>query len=475
MGGKMASSRYDTVILGAGPAGEVALNALARAGQRIALVESELIGGECSNWGCIPSKTLLRASELQAGATRVAGVSTPAVDFSQLAAYRDWMVSSHDDSTKVARYQERGIDVLKGVGRIAGRGRVEVGGSLLECDAIVVATGAEAAIPPIPGLREAGFWTNREATAARAVPESMIFIGGGFVAVELAQLYARLGSRVSIVQGPSRLADREQPRIGELLREILAEDGVDVHLGSRAAQVMADGEATVELEDGEQVRGQTIVVATGRRARTSGIGLESVGVAVSPRGIAVDGACRACEGVWAVGDVTGVAMFTHVAKYQARIVARNILGERCSADYRAVPRVLFTDPEAAVVGLGEAEAREQGLDAVAIEIDLPTTISRPYTYEREPRGTFGLVADRGRGTLIGAWAVAPLASEWIHQAVLAIRAELPLSLLEDTIAQFPSFSEAIGSALRSLDTRDGVVDHCAHPRLEWRSLRESGG
>jgi pyruvate/2-oxoglutarate dehydrogenase complex dihydrolipoamide dehydrogenase (E3) component len=466
------ADRFDTVILGAGPAGEVALNALAAAGQRLALVEPELIGGECSNWGCIPSKTLLRVSELQAEATRVAGLSTPAVDFSQLAAYRDWMVSGHDDRQKLERYEQRGITVLKERGRIAGHGRVEVDGRLLECDAIVVATGAEAAVPPIPGLREVGFWTNREATAARDLPESMVFIGGGFVAVELAQLYARLGSRVTVVQGPQRLVDREQPRIGELLAEILREDGVELRLGRRAvAALREEGDVSVELDDGERVRGATVVVATGRRPRTADLGLETVGAEVGRLGLRVDGSCRAADGVWAAGDVTGVAPFTHVAKYQARIAARNILGRPCITDYRAVPHVVFTDPELAAVGLSEEDARARGVDAVSIEVDLPSTIARPYTYEREPRGTFGLVADRRRGTLVGAWAIAPLAGEWIHQAVLAIRAELPLSLLEDTIAQFPSFSEAVGSALRSLEAKTGIVDHCAHPRLEWRDAR----
>jgi pyruvate/2-oxoglutarate dehydrogenase complex dihydrolipoamide dehydrogenase (E3) component len=391
------------------------------------------------------------------------------VDSSQLAAYRDWMVSSHDDGEKVARYEKRGITVVKAPGRIAGHGRVEAGERLLECDAIVVATGAEAVVPPVPGLTETGFWTNREATAASEPPESLVFVGGGFVAVELAQLYARLGSRVAIVQGPQRLANREQPRIGELLGEILREDGVDLRLGRRAvAALREEGEVSVELDDGAHVRGAVVVVAAGRRPRTEGLGLESVGVELERRGIRVDGSCRAADSVWAAGDVTGVAAFTHVAKYQARIAARNILGRPCVADYRAVPHVVFTDPEVAVVGLSEAEAREQGIDAVSIEVDLPSSIARPYTYEREPRGSFGLVADRQRSTLVGAWAVAPLASEWIHQAVLAIRAELPLSLLEDTIAQFPSFSEAIGSALRSLDAKAHVVDHCAHPHLEWR-------
>lgn len=462
------SERFDAVVLGAGPAGEVAANTLLKAGKKVALVEQELIGGECTNWGCIPSKTLLRPTELRGQSTRAAGVGTPELDWPELSRYRDYMVSSHDDTRKVARYEERGVTVVKEAGRIAGRGRVETETRVLEAEAIVVATGADAVIPPIPGLADVAYWTNREVTALTDLPDSVVFIGGGVVSVELSQFLARFGVRVTIVQGPPRLADREDPRIGALLGEILEADGVRLVLGKRAVGVREeDGEKVVALDDGGDARGAQIVVATGRRPRTEGIGLETVGIEPSPRGVPVDERCRAADGVWAIGDVTGVAMFTHVGKYQGRIAATDILGKPARADYRAVPRVVFVDPELAAVGMSEQTATEAGIDAVSATVDLPTAIARPYTYEREPKGTFSVTVDRERQVVVGAWAVAPLASEWIHTLVLAIRAEVPVSVLKDTIAQFPTFSEAWGYALRSLPEEDTLMpdDFCASPMM----------
>jgi dihydrolipoamide dehydrogenase len=472
----VADDRYDAVILGAGPGGEVALNTLAKAGKRLALVEMELIGGECTNWGCIPSKTLLRPPELKGQASKSAGVSTPTLDWPRLAEYRDYMVSNHDDAARVTRYEDRGITVIKAQGRITGPGRVEAEDRVLETDAIVVATGADAVIPPIPGLKESGYWTNREATALEELPESAVFIGGGVIAVELAEFMSRFGVRCIVIEGADRLASREDPAIGEMLLEMLEDDGVDVRLGRRAMGVRMDGdERVVELDDGSEARGAVVVVATGRRPRTQEIGLETVGIEAGPRGIVVDERCRAGDGVWAIGDCTG-AGFTHVAKYQGRIAAMDILGHEVKQDLRAVPRVIFTDPEVAAVGLTEDAAREQGLDVVSSSIDLTTSIARPYTYEEEPKGRFGVVVDRGKGTLVGAWAVAPLASEWIHVAVLAIRAEIPVAVLNDTIAQFPSFSEAFGAALRALphETTMEMTDHCPTPMIEQPTAMAHG-
>jgi dihydrolipoamide dehydrogenase len=347
---------------------------------------------------------------------------------------------------------------------------VRVGDRLLETDAIVVATGAEAVVPPIPGLLEAGYWTNREATDLTEIPRSVVVVGGGPVGIELAQFLARFGSRITLVQGPAKLADREAPEIGDALRRILESDGIELRLGVHAQEVTVDGaERVVHLDDGSQARGEVILVATGRRPRTRGLGLETVGIEPTKRGIEVDDCMRAGEGVWAIGDVTGIAAFTHVAKYQARIAAADILGQPAKADYRAVPRVIFTDPEVAAVGMTEAQAAEQGIEVDAVTIDLPTTIARPYTFEENPTGTCGVVVDRERQVLLGAWAVAPLAGEWIHQAVLAIRAEIPVAVLKDTIAQFPSFSEAFGTALRALPSaasQEVMMDHCAHAMLQ---------
>ncbi|MBD0318366.1 MAG: NAD(P)/FAD-dependent oxidoreductase [Thermoleophilia bacterium] len=462
------SERFDAVVLGAGPGGEVALNTLLKGGQRVALVEENVIGGECTNWGCIPTKTLLRPPELKGKCERAAGVETPALDFRRLAAYRDYMVSNHDDSARIDRYQDRGVTVVKARGRLAGPGRVQAAGRAIETDAVVVATGSEAIVPPIPGLAEAGYWTNREAADITEIPESAVVIGGGAVGIELAQFLARFGARVTVVQGGERLAEREDERIGELLFDILTEDGIEIRLGVHARSVdLEGGERVVSLDDGSEARGEVLLVATGRRPRLQDLGLETVGVEPTRGGIPVDERCRAGEGVWAIGDVTGVAMFTHVAKYQGRIAAADILGHEVRADYRAVPRVTFTNPEVAAVGMSEADARAAGIDVATATIELPTTIARPYTFEENPTGTLGVVVDAERGVLVGAWAVAPLASEWIHQAVLAIRAEIPTWVLRDTIAQFPSFSEAFGSALRMLPDAIGeTMDHRAHAMID---------
>ncbi len=446
------ADRFDVAILGAGPAGEHAAYALVAEGWRVLLVERELIGGECSNWACIPTKTLLRPGDVRGESVRAAGVGEAALDWPALDRYRDYMTSAGDDSARVRNYDEMGVRVVKGDGRLDGPGRLRVGEQLFEAERILVSTGSEPVIPPIDGLAEAGYWTNREATALHRIPESVVVIGGGPVGIELAQFLRRFGSAVTIVEGAARLAAREDEEVCRLLQEALTADGIDVRVGRQAARVRRDGDArVVALDDGAEVRGEEVIVAVGRRPRARDIGLDTVGVGGDLRAVPVDERCRVAEGVWAAGDCTGVALFTHVAKYQARVAMADMRGRPVTADYRAIPRVIFTDPEVAAVGLTAAAAREAGHDVATAAIDLPGAIARPYTYEQDPRGKLGVVADRGRGVLLGAWAVSPLASEWIHQAVLAIRAEIPLATLLDTVAQFPSYSEAYLSALQALD------------------------
>jgi pyruvate/2-oxoglutarate dehydrogenase complex dihydrolipoamide dehydrogenase (E3) component len=446
------SERFDVAILGAGPAGEHAANALAAEGRRVALIERELIGGECSNWACIPTKTLLRASEVRSESERAAGVQPAALDWPGLARYRDYMTSAGDDSNRVTSYEQMGVAVIKGVGRLAGPGRLAVGDRELEADSILISTGSDPVIPPIEGLPEAGFWTNREATAMQHIPSSTVVIGGGPVGIELAQFMRRFGSQVALVQGAARLADREDERVSELLADSLRADGIEVRTSAQAQRVETDGsERVLTLEDGSELRGERLIVAVGRRPRSAGIGLETIGVEPGPRGIPADQSCRVADGVWAAGDCTGVMLFTHLAKYQARVALAGIRGHPATADYRAIPRVIFTDPEVAAVGLTEAQAVEHGLDVVVAKIELPGSIARPSTYEQDPRGELSVVFDRARRVMLGAWAVGPLASEWIHQAVLAIRAEVPLDVLRDTVAQFPSYSEAYLSALQALE------------------------
>ena len=308
-------------------------------------------------------------------------------------------------------------------------------------------------IPPIDGLREAGYWTNREATALHEIPASVVIVGGGPVGLELAQFLRRFGSDVAVVEGADRLAEREDQRVSELLRTAMVDDGIAVHTGAQAKRVAVDGNRRlVVLSDGTELRTEQLLIAVGRRrgARTSGLTQSEW----PPGGAArypVDEHCRVADGVWAAGDCTGVMLFTHVAKYQARVAMADMLGRPVTADYRAIPRVMFTDPEVAAVGLTEAQAREAGLDIATARIELKASIARPYTYEQNPRGELGMIVDRERRVLLGAWAVSPLASEWIHQAVLAIRAQVPLDVLLQTVAQFPSYSEAYLSALQALE------------------------
>jgi pyruvate/2-oxoglutarate dehydrogenase complex dihydrolipoamide dehydrogenase (E3) component len=445
------SGRYDAVVIGAGPGGEVVVERLAAAGMKLALVERELIGGECAYWACIPSKTLLRPPEVRAEASRAAGVDLPEQHWAKVVEYRDYMIRHLDDSDEVKSYRDQGVDVYKGAGRLAGPGTVNVGEDTLSAERIVIATGSDAAVPPIDGLEEAGYWTNREATTLAELPASVAILGGGPVGTELGQFLRRFGVQVTLVEASPHLVEREDPEVSELLAAALRDDGIDVRLGARAESVSRrDGRVELTLSDGEPVTAERLLVATGRRPRLPQ-GLETAGVEAGEKGIEVDERCRAGDGVWAVGDVTGAMPFTHVAKYQARIAVEDILGRPARASYSGIPRVVFTDPEVAAVGLTAAQARERGIALSSARVRLPEQIARPWTYEQDPRGELGLLADREREVLVGAWAVAPLASEWIHQAALAIRAEIPLGVLRDTVPQFPTFTEGYLKALEALE------------------------
>jgi dihydrolipoamide dehydrogenase len=444
--------RFDVIIIGMGCGGMTAADRLLAAGRRVAVIERELIGGECSYWACIPSKTLLRGPEVRAEASRAAGVATPALEWPGLRDYRDFMVRHLDDSAQVNGYEQVGVTVIKGSARLAGPGRVEAGGQLLEADHVVIATGSEPVRPAVDGLDQVMVWTNREATNVRDIPGRVLLIGGSAVGVELGQFYSGMGAQVTIVQRASRLIDREDPRVGELAEQALTAEGVTVHTGVTPASARkAGGTTLVTLDNGTQVAADVLILGAGRRPRTAGFGLETVGVTLTGSGgIAVDEHCRAGPGLWAVGDVTGVALFTHLAKYQGRVVADNILGRERAASYEGIPRVVFADPEIAAVGLTAAQAAARGIRTATAEISVADSADRSWTYERDPRGALGLLADRDRGVLVGAWAVAPLASEWIHLAALAIRARIPISTLLDQVAQYPTYSEAYLVALEQL-------------------------
>ena len=443
---------FDAVVLGMGPGGEVAASRLLEAGKTVAVVERELIGGECAYWACIPSKTLLRPPEARAQADRAAGVTRPDLAWPETRDYRDDMIRHLDDSAQVEGYERQGAAVFKGAGRLAGPGVVEVDGQQLHADHVIIATGSEPVLPPIEGLDAVGAWTNREATTLRDIPQRAVLIGGSAVGVELGQFLRRFGAEVTILQRADRLLNREDPRVGDLAKDYLQDEGVDVRLHCTVQRAVRQGDETVlHLDDGSEIVTDAVVLGTGRQPRLADLGLETVGVPIPDGRLSLNDRCAVGDGIWAIGDATGVMPFTHVAMYQARIVADNILGHPRVANYAGIPRVVFADPEIAAVGLYEEQARRRGIDVVSAELALADTIARPWTYEKHPGGHLGLVADRAAGVLVGAWAVAPLASEWIHQAAQAIRGQLPLSTLLDGVAQFPTYSEAYLKALEKLD------------------------
>ena len=451
------------VVIGAGSSGEHFVGALRRLDPdvEIVVVERELAGGECSYYACLPTKTLLRSGEVLSAARIAPGAAeavTGELDAARVFWWRDQVTDGRDDSWHANWISEQGAELVRGEARVARPGVIVAGEREIEYGNLVIATGSSPAVPPVVGLKDVDFWTNREAVWANVAPMSLVVLGGGPVGVELAQFFHRLGASTTIVEPSSHLLARIDSEAGELLRERFEQEGIDVRLEARAERVEAlSDRIRIHLSAGDSIETERLLVATGRRPSVEGLGLEQLDVELTKTGVTVDERMRAGDGVWAIGDPTGVALLTHVGKYQARVAAANIAGLDYVADYRAIPAAVFTDPQVASVGSTSGD----GLVTASQRIEG----GRLSTYERPKRpGLLKLAADPGKRVVVGAVAVGPEAGEWMGQLTLAVRAEIPIDLLLDTIQPYPTFSEAIFNALQELDGR-----------LKRRSGKSGGG
>ena len=452
---------FDFVVIGGGAAGEAAGHLAAQRGASVAVVDRELVGGSCAFWACMPSKSLLHDAGVH--------ILQPGHSWPQASDRRDWMINREhidwpDDSSHVKSFEADGVEVIRGTAFVEARGRVRVtpkdGGEprALQAKNIVVAVGSNSTIPPIPGLDEAAPWTNREGTSTRELPRSLIVLGGGPTGIELAQVYARFGVHVSIIQSHERLNPRDHPSNSAAIRAGLERDGVTVYAPVRAERVVPatspDGDHEVKLSDGRGVRGQHIMLSIGRTVPIDGLGLENAGASLHDGKLPGDGTLRLADGLWIAGDPAGPEMHTHLAHYQGEMVVRMAMGEDVKPDYSAIPRCVYTDPETGGVGMTVDEARAAGIDAVEFSEDLGKTAKG---YVADATGHVTIVVDQGARQLVGAFIAGPGASEAIHEAVLAIKTKTPIDVLADTIHAFPTTARVLGTVFVEA-ARAGATD-----------------
>lgn len=474
-----APQQGDVVILGGGSAGESLASTLAAAGRRVTLVESALVGGECPFLACMPSKALLRSAHVRTlvheavrhgAAAEDVPAGSPAAAWVRAVARRDELADHRDDGSAASDLEQQGVAIVRGRGRVSRPGLVVVESTdgapfELTYSVLVVCTGSEPQPPPLEGLDTVPTWTSDQALSSPELPGRLLVLGGGPVGSELAQVYAAFGSRVTVVESSPRLASSEEPVVGELLADAMREWGIDLRLETSVERVESAGSgARVLLSGGDSAEVDRVLLASGRAPRVAGLGLESLGLDVEGQaasGLAVDARCRVLgpagplPGVFAAGDVTGQDPYTHTANYQARIVGDELCGRGHDADYRAIPRVVYTEPAVAAVGLTSEQARENGLDVVTAEQDL-AEVARAST-DGTSGGRLVLVADRARGVLVGAAAIGPQVDEWLAEATLAIRAEVPLAVLADVVHAFPTYGEAFEPPIQEL------LRQCATP------------